>query len=439
MDPDKITAYLLSDPTVFVNLCTALTTAAGKPFSDPSYIEARNRICILPANTESITRNVKPLVLDVDSAVKFVSNDLTIVGGSAVYAYDLLLRRNLSNYLSTPTSDIDAVWWPRISFPQKFKQTVNNSSVLFDEPEFENEPDPCGKEAPRFPKPYFTKPKSELVKAEKFKIVSSSPAIRTLALAFRMALQNELNSMTATMNLHISSLLAAYFPQGSAIHITTQVKHTRAAGVWNVSAQYQIGGICLKLIDVSIHDGASSQFASKLEEWDVDPAYTPWKNIIRLPYSYYNIPVPYIVNLIDQQRLALKNRVSSVWQGSLPGEKAQTHYRRIRYFYDVLHSALNTANPDTYRVLQILMMSSVSPQYITSLYSILQDSYEGIASCPWTLQYCAITPENPKLLELCGRNQVITKSICPPKTGGGKTRKNRSPRRKTRRMKKIEH
>jgi hypothetical protein len=355
---------------------------------------------LLPIGEPGVTRRMKPI--EYRSAIpliQFYPQNITLVGGAAINVYDFILGANRSQFMQKGTTDLDLVWWPDV-ITSIFQKTRGGTTVQI---------------------PHT--------------VVSSSDIFEVLANNVKLALTGGvqifinqyrhliLNEILPKYNIH------KYTTAGSLIKNDIHVRHTSIAGAYNIGIDLifekhlpgnQTDKTTVRIGDISIHDGASSQESNTLEYQHTDIIYSNMQLINYIPFTSGTIHVPYITRLIDQQKRALENRVKMVWNGrraELMTEKAQTHYRRLRYILNILHFLAFSADLNrTTRVKSVLknakIISNASDVYY-QLMSYLTNSEHAIVACPWEYNTC-LTSNKDLLRTLCEQNKSLNPELCRP-------------------------
>jgi hypothetical protein len=514
-----IAQSILRNRGLYEDLVRCLQYAAYYATQDPEVYASANTVCVLPMNTKGITRFVKPVCVTINPYYKvpthsvydpasgsyvtkpsgpysvpnpviyYNPSNLTIVGGSAINGIEFVRKvtnipYELLGYATRTTSDIDAVWWPTTYINKFVKEQIRLHSSLLTES----------------PMP-ITEPIATLQKANEFAIVSSSKAIETLVRRYEYYLQIYLNKFMEQR----MQVLGTIFPQLIATHpayftvnVTnpdspdTPENHKWKVGVWNVSATLHLGGFKMELLDLAIHDGASSQlqFVSPpemyLEPMTLDPIYcegfqtqTDKWHIHKLPFITLNaegkpylyptetgytssisseIPIPNLLRLIDQQVFAMKRRIGFLWHKKTQEEKKgivipyETLYSlpqykdsvdnillthgRIRYLFELVNYVWKDGADPNLRIM--FGLRTPSPTKIQELVTSFQTVEDFLVSCPYPqLNACKIPQDSELFAELCKQGKVIKSSLCPPPKTGGKSKKQRNRTRKHRGSKRL--
>jgi hypothetical protein len=395
---DYVCSQILGDAHLFSLLYNAVKVSCNEALASPSVIESRNKVCVLPANVEYTTRRMRPIYLTCkESIINFNPDHMFIVGGGALNVYSFLTNVSSSIFVKNPTTDMDIVWWPEIN--PNFYQYIKKSNKLWESNDHS----------------LITTPIENLRNHTDFVVTSMSPLFKHLANAFKDSLSANLNLFLESNGSYILANIlksSQMFAMGANVDLT----HTFMAGVYNIKASFNIGDLKLNILDISIHDGASSQKSNNLNYTLRDPMYcNPYDSIRILNFTGYNIPVavPFFSNFINQQSLALKNRVEAVWEGALVNKKkASAHLARIHYFFHLLKLALQPFHPVGHHILNILGIQYVDLNYMRIVQTLIFNSSHGIAACPWDLKTCGIPTNNEIIMALCRDEKMLNNKLC---------------------------
>jgi hypothetical protein len=412
--PEVLSAKIIREAELFLSLYQAVLTAGRETIEDSRVINARNNVCVLPLEQKGITRSVLPLhipqarMLHEPPIVTFNPAHLTVVGGCALAAYDFHIGGDYTKYISTPTPDMDIVWWPEIDVYSDAVQKSFFQRRMLDQIMQAN-----------FLKVDLPLSRQQLISRsthhQNFAITSLSPAIVTLAMVMQEKLKKSLTAFVTAYATVISNMLA----HGNAsLRTSVEHKHVYRAGVHNLTGIIYINDRPLKILDVTIHDGASSQISQKLEHMITDEIYCHPQNGIRFLQFMYggfrtvHMAVPFYSNFVNQQSLALRNRVQQYWDGRIDPEKAKVHAARIRYIYDMLEATRDPTHPSRSRILSVLGIPYVNDKYFDHLQAFLFESIDAIAACPWTLAKCRLSPTSGTVIALCDEDRMLNKKLC---------------------------
>jgi hypothetical protein len=423
----------------FIPLTDLVTAAAREALNSNTFGGGSKDMCLLPKGLDGITRSTVPFCMDGRTlgygTIQYNPRSVCFVGGAALHAYGLatepVFGRNIME--KQKTTDIDAVWWPttRTLTPQ-----TNQSLLEIQDYSYK----PLSTQGQ-----YFKEAPLDYIKtAKEYLIVSSSPYIQTLATATAEQMKLYGDTFLEAHSVHLQRLIASYIPDMAteSLRIEAGAEHIRMPGVWNVSCTLHIGsGTALKLVELAIHDGASSQKSAALEDKRSDLVYQTqspgdaW-DIVGLPVRSHIRNVPTLRHFMSQQWLALSNRVNVYWMTKnatmLP--KILTHYLRIREIFS-MSSVLSM-----YRSSLVAPFEKITKSRFDDLLQFVQmfvqnkwfNLPEWIAACPWTPEQCNMTPDNKRLLEeLCKENKVLRAEVLCGSQGGSRGRKTRRRRRAT--------
>ena len=235
--------------------------------------------------------------------VKYNSNDLMIVGSSALNLYDFVLQglrhkykiKELEAYIKNKAVDIDIVWWPRPS-------------------------------------------------TKKYVITSDSIAVREIVKAFKMTLVKNFNNEENISKMRdcIRQSLPS-ISNDTVIRITLGEtdeyrEHLKVAGIWTIQLNLEISCFpIIKLCDIVIHDsGASQKFGSDgsiintVYLAEQDPLYcSPYlgfdNSIAYLNINGAYVAVPNLLSFTKQQMFAFDNFIRE------KNTKCFTYYKRAAF------------------------------------------------------------------------------------------------------------
>lgn len=316
---ERLASEILSDATFIANIYTIIKDAGIIAAYQLENTPQRNKSCVLMPNEPGVNRST-PCANTTKFSIQYDANSLTIVGGAALNLYDYKLKdlktrralRELQEYIKKKTSDIDINWWP--------KPLYNNKSDMIP--------------------------------------ISTSPAIIELV-------DNFVRELQASFDRHRDYLLRAILPHikgGNAkdtLQIYVNKRHTRMAGVFNISIIFVIKDRSLKICDINVHDGGSGQLYDRegsiiadLRPMTEDPTYCeplPGKarSVMYLRIQDTDVAVPNLVSLVDQQLFAFDNLVRNPKEAAT--QKALVAARRMEFIKQTLlsfqlHDPNNRAN-----------------------------------------------------------------------------------------------
>ncbi len=373
---DAYAKSVLENQEMFFHLLDCVTMAGHDATRKNVVKEAANDICVLPAGVPNLTRRVIPLALNVRQhlpgipTVHYDPRSITIIGGAAVQAYDATMP---TDEYYQQTGDIDAVWWPKITLPRDFKTQLAASSTEYANPETEKysyiyqtaNNSEKAEEGPRIPYMYAyrygtrnaatyvnTSTKNILRDATNFAVLSSSRAIQVLCGQYVAELQKYLNEFIVKHDGTLRAIaLEKYGKKLDRLEARVRMSNLFIAGVCNVWGYLILGDnegheYTIKLIEVAIHDGASSQKSNTIEPAASDFIFSRYQEIGALTKpeliqyqvkdgAVYQAFLPIQQRLLDQQLKALEGRVGS-------NEKVTTHIMRSKF----LHLMIRRDNPD---------------------------------------------------------------------------------------------
>ena len=305
MNVNSITSKIVANIDFVSKLYKIIKEAGGDAIKEKRITDIEE---VVKTDTKGITRFSPPRKTK-DYKVEFNQNDITIVGGEALNIYDYKLNEYKSNkglnalekYIKKSTSDIDIIWWPRVS-------TKNNGPI------------------------------TEIV-------TSRSEAIVHLATNFRKVLQAKLNENKELIVENIKPYINSDF-----ITIDVAYNPYYALGIISVPINITVKDNVLKLCDISIHDSGASQLydmdGNKLDTLKYmtnDPVYlTPIpgtaNSILYLDVKGVDIAVPNILSFFNQQLFAFNNFVRA------KNPKCLINYKRIEFLRLILNKAENSSN-----------------------------------------------------------------------------------------------
>ena len=316
-----------------------LVKEAGKFATRRILKEAQqNKVCIMMPYEKGINRVSATCLETTKYSAVYDPNHLTIMGGAAFNLYDykvtnLKKRRSLSElkeYIKKRTSDIDINWWPVVT-------TRNNVMV------------------------------KDMI------VVAASPSISTLKDYFMMELIRIFDQHAD----QLLELIRPYLPGSNvAYQLKTSIYHffTPKAGVYNIGINFIVKNYILKMCDINIHDSGASQRYDKngeeitdLRPMTDDPTYSspdpsnPY-SISYLTVGEYDIAVPNIIGLVDQQLFAFSNLIRQ------DNMKYIVNYRRVLFIYRVL-SSVHLHDPNNRENIQELLdiFQTTNSEYVTNL------------------------------------------------------------------------
>lgn len=479
---EEFTAYMLSNPETFKILYYCAVTAAKNTTDTLSSSDEMSHLTFLPLETKDITRAIKPFFCNYKNvSIEYDWQDLTIVGGSAITALEIVTQKDTDNYLDVQTTDIDIVWWPSSLKGDSLLPIIAQKAPIY--PSISDDGKTILTE--NYDTFLFSNFSTDIRKKNKYGITSLSPAIIHLTRSFAKNLQQSLLKYViadVTYVTTIYNLCRTFYnvdPKTFTVQFTVEascdtnlsstnsknqtfqkvkaIKGSILSGSWNVVAYMEIPTIPLriKVLDIAIHDECSSQKSDTLFFKTDDPIYSSHYTpnslfVMNIPRSKFTMTLPTIQRLLEQQYLALQNRIQEYWIGKYKDvQKILTHHRRIQYIIDILTEALYSDH-NTYSkfLIKQLKLETFSRDYYTNiLQNILPKKDEWIASCPihfpplrpcltsdtdpisvklCALQTCKIpTTSDSRLFSLCEENKVLQKELCSvPKSSSRRTVKN---------------
>lgn len=434
-ESEEIAAFILTDRQVFEKLWVCVLSA-GQATEKSSFVKAPNDICVLPLNRQSINRNIIPIeIKSYQSIIQYRAEDLTVIGGAAINAIDMVTQHDTNVYMRTHTTDMDVVWWPRVSSLEFMKFNLEKFSKY------------------RGPFQSFLTDRPLTERADSYAITSTSPQIIKVVELFALRLQAELNSLTSfqvnqalLMSRTRISNSGFYFEVSRTPTTVNQsdpsytyetdrmIRSALLSGAWSVTAtlRHKTHPLTLKLIDIAIHDGASSQkqpnvkpFDQALMSMETDPVYASKVNRTCFQLAgIESLSIPHLDRLVYQQNFALENRIQAYWRSHDRTEDAkhrvQTHRRRIEYLLDVITIAIHSRQGKSPYILPYLsymqQILQIVPEYYSAflnntVYS-LQNKPEWVAACPWSAETCKQLHTSNVFQELCREGKMLEPEFC---------------------------
>jgi hypothetical protein len=379
-------------------------------------------ICVIPMNINGITRANRPLTLSLDAPVhhtiRFMLEDLVVVGGSALYLYSREFKKEgLPEYVED-IQDIDFVWWPRIEIPENFTELVKATGRPF-------EPS----DATHFRKTSVEDLTSEAV--QHYGITSHSTLIQKFANMIPKHLTPLLDQIVQRGWARIETLLARHgielkmSEDGQTMyHLVPNVTHVFPAGVVNVEYTLTFGNYSFTLFELILHDQCSSQIASRVENRLVDEIYVSgsenYASLARINqlmgHSFkFAISVPKFEKLCLQQWLVLQNRIKH-YEISRKVElfpKIEKHYRRIKYIYDILFMVykMNTMDKKLNRIVRNIFKREPDPRFVIGIQTTIFENDYWLMVCPYN-RHDQCTRNMVRYQQLCEEGRVLNPRLC---------------------------
>jgi hypothetical protein len=422
---DELAEGIIQDPHLFLGLCTVIRAAAERAITREVVAKA-NDICVLPT-MESVERDIIPVCLEatgVASIVKFNPLAMSFVGGAAIHLYNMALKDVLGYDFVRNTPDIDAVWWPEIQLPSNISTQLNERGKILEGKALE---DIRVKSVGGYG--WMAREQHVAFRGTEYVVVSASPAITALVGSFEAELKKGLDQFLkdnrGAFNAHVSSKTTRKTPP--VFEFKTATDHHIKSGVWNVQGNLHFHDRIIKLIEIAVHDGGSSQIPPKhiIEPQVRDPIFLRpiTTDVHRLLIAGREYSVPILTKLFDQQFFALVVRFNSLrnrFMGSAEEKKSEirrkieSHYRRCYYLLFVMRRCLD---PSLKPILTDILGFVLHPMTINQFQQSIQNSIEWIASCPETLELCGIRADNPLFAQACNEGIFIKKELCGKSTG----------------------
>ncbi len=362
---------LLKQEHLYIQLVAILKQSAEIALKKKSVQNAANNINVLPIGIPDLTRRVAPLTLkavpdkEFIPIVHFDPRSITVVGGAAVQAYHIY---NPMEQYYVQTSDIDAVWWPKIILPSNFKKQLE-SATLLNTPLEQRRNDPESNEVNESKKMSFypslkfgsrnadpieisNDAKDPLLNAEKYAVVSSSQAIQTLASEYTTQLKIQLNAFVRIYASELIQLATELYGPGEYVFQgASKFNNLFIAGscnIWGYIVVTRAGEklASSKLIELTLHDGASSQFSNTIEEAETDFIFSrhltkdhEWTPAT-VKINDVEVHVPRLDRLLQQQLESLKKRAVS--------QKTNTTILRCKFLHHMIRDKMGDAVATTF-------------------------------------------------------------------------------------------
>ncbi len=366
---------VLQQRHLFLDLMQVVGKAGEAAVAKKAVQDAANHVCMLPLGVPHLTRRVVPLALQVRHpmpAIPTVSYDarsITIIGGAAVQAYHAY--KAVSEY-DRPTSDIDAVWWPKIILPTNIRAQLQSDAAEYvstESPKYKhiyqthNDPEiheheVVHKEPFRYAYSFGgregrthvdTTKKNIHLDAAQFAVISSSKAIQTLIVEYTRQLERLMQEYVERNKEDLTDIARDMFesPRGYVFSGAAKFKNLFIAGICNVWGYILIQSTSgrllgtVKIIEMTIHDGASSQRSDTLEPDTADFIFSRYQpdsamtKPIGMRFPPFEFRVPYAERLLQQQIRAIQLRTI---EPKPDMQKLHSHVLRCRFLYKLLAS-----------------------------------------------------------------------------------------------------
>lgn len=123
----EIVSRFVKNPFNILLIYQFIKNAVIETNLDNRVIHTKNYITVATKHSKP-NRSESQELRNSNYLIEYNPNDITIVGGSALNLYDILLKKikerkemkQLKSYINRETTDIDIVLWPRISTIQPF-------------------------------------------------------------------------------------------------------------------------------------------------------------------------------------------------------------------------------------------------------------------------------------------------------------------------------
>jgi hypothetical protein len=307
---EELSSTILSNVEIIADIYNLVKIAGERATSNKNVNRKTTNVCAIIPNKPGVNRTSDCMKDNTARSITYNANDIMIVGGAALNIYDYKLKEYktkrslgaLEEYIKKKTSDIDIVWWPR--------ETSRDAIIT-----------------------------------------SKSPAI----LALKNEFQIQIDNIFAENLEKIEAQISPYIPgitNMDKLKIISVSKGTLLAGVFNINIIFSIKGYTLKMCDVIIHDGGSSQRYDKdgkeitdLRFMSYDPLYCypnmmntssviyfQKNTMINVNINNINILVPNVISFVEQQMLAFDNFIRE------QNVKSLINYKRIEFVKKLLIS-----------------------------------------------------------------------------------------------------
>jgi hypothetical protein len=329
VETKKLSSELLTNLNV-TSCVYLLIKSAAKRIHDK--MTKRNQTCAYPIGTIATNRQ-QVCAISTRYQMEYHPDDIVVVGGIAMALYDAIMQDSkqayaIPYYLSRNTSDIDMVWYPRIT---------------------DNEP------------------------TTSYEVLTiRSPAMEEHVVRLEEEMKQVFREKSIIMN-NIVYNIKNIIPHIMTVRLT--VGHSDAgllAGVHKILIFCTLmytdhTTITFELCDLSIHDGGSSQITQNEDGSRVivpmyhDPMYcSPFEITTIYTPHYVGIGVPNLISMMKQQLLAFQNLLHR------SSDKCIIYYRRIQYLQIII--ALRNRHPtQTYGVENVEMLQRMIDDKIKTI------------------------------------------------------------------------
>ena len=415
MDPSaSLGAAFIQDAHLFEKLLLTTYSAFTNTLTASQIARATSqRLCLLPLGVEGVTRKVRPLCVDVpvipSPAVDFDYRSPTVVGGAAMQALNACVQANshMPSFPTKtyPTSDIDIVWWPEIALPANIQTLLREKGTPYSDAEggvgFTD----------------WSDTSVFLQEGVQYAVVSSSPYIATFVGIFKDKLDRFMRTLFRDEADTIANIIRRHTGITRVLHpfVTTDIRHVAPAGVYSVSVLMTLEKTStpVKIVDISIHDGASSQMSTRLEPVSVDPIYSNYRTSLMLPYPTMDVPIPNILSLLGQTVFA-NNRIFETYERTGRQDlrmKVFALHARIQYMYDLLIYTWSRPTWESYTLRTLLKILQPDVGLVKYFNNALFQSGTWVATCHTSLTACGV--RNPDIVyTMCSNNRILKKTLC---------------------------
>lgn len=355
INPDIISSRLISHADFITLIYGIVKDAAAITTAASQVIENKNKLCILPINEPGVIRTSKTCEETTSAgSIIYSPDDILLSGGTVLNIYDSLLTgfkarrgiKQLKEYITRETFDIDMKWWPR--------------------------------EAPT-----------------RFIATSKSKAIITLVEIFKDALESKFE--TASTKTRILEKIKSYSELDDINDLSISIFHkeVRYVGAHSLNITLKIKNTsekeyALKICDISIYDNGSSQdhtiegeLIGKIQSMQEDPNYSsPFigspNSMKIIPIEDINIALPSLDHYIYQQLFAFNNQIREM------NSKAFINYRRVLFILLLLDKYIPSNNKNNFKNIINTTKNNSAKQISSYMIQLLRKSidkyHENIAS-----------------------------------------------------------
>jgi hypothetical protein len=371
---ESLSSKILTNVPFIAEIYTLVTDAADRALKDKFVTSVSKDVNIVRAGIPDVNRytakcrgafqkinrnvnNSNKCIKTNSYLIEYDKNDIMIVGGAALNIYDYLLkefknRRGIAameEYIKKKTSDIDIVWWPKLTATIKNpKVPIQNEIVVSSSQAIENL-------VSKFREELVLEFKKNSVKQNLLNQIKPYLGNTESNKSNNVSGNTESNKSNNVNGNNVNSNKASANTDSLVIKVNWLPFY--AAGVHKVEVEFYIGGQVLKMLDISIHDSGASQKFDKegklitdLRPMTDDPVYCTQdpseknsiKSFIIDSKNGRNmiVRVPSIYSFIQQQMFAFDNLVRDKQQ------KAFINYKRVEFIKLLLEKWQNENKDD---------------------------------------------------------------------------------------------